>query len=804
MKAVFKREFHSYMTNITGSIFIAVSVAVMGFFVLFTNLLNMVPQVEYGLMGSVIAFIITIPFLCMRAYSPEKKNGNLKFLIASGVSPCKLVIGKYLAMIAMLAVPAVITAAVPIILSAFGGVVFEQSYASIFAYFMLGASLIAICTFIGSQSKNYIVSLIISIIALLTLYTAPTLAKYLPTSPAVSLAAILALNILIAVLVWATSRSIILSSTLLLLSEAVTLIFYFTSKAGFTSLFYRIMISVSPFERFKTFTQGIFNLSDLIYLLSISALFVFFTYCSVAKIKRGDAKITKSDSDTARLRHRSAIKKSAITASASIAVLIAINSAIAFIPAGLISFDASGLDMYTLSEKSKAFLKSVDDDVTLYLLSEDGIADTPTEAILREYEAVNPHIDYKKVNISANPGFLTKYAGIAYDKTDDDGNRVLNNNSVIIESAKRYTVIDSSRFYHYRVGTESYSEAEFLAFCNQLAAYGYNLSGIEYKTYFDIDKVITSGIEYVALDAVSTVFTLTGHGEKPVTSEFYSNLRYAGIPYEDITLSEHDAVPEHCSALIIVAPETDLSAQDAGKITEYIKRGGNLLLITSPENAEMENLLGVTKEFGLTAKPGTIHDTHVDYYQNNGEQYDLIPNANTGHDIVGYIKSAYGAEYKPRFPNSHAIIKNGTTPKNAAITEMLATSDKAVRVSEDEVISSGYEQYFTGYSVKLSASDGNAAAQLIWYSSYDAFTDDYLISRPINNVYFLTSLSYIGGADRMTSSLSIDSRDISGSFLEITKPALIIWGSVFAVIIPLIILGTGITVYTARKKRKLS
>lgn len=804
MTSVFKREFHSHMTDILGSIFIAVSVAVMGFFVLFTNLLNMVPQVEYGLMGSVMAYIVTVPFLCMRSYSPEKKNGNLKFLLTTGISPLKLVVGKYLAMLAVLAVPTVITAIVPVILSAFGGVIFSQSYASILAYFVLGMSLIAICTFISAQNRHFIASLIISIIVLLAIYTAPTLSKYLPASPAVSLAAILVLNLVIAVLLWAVSKNMILSGALLVLSEAVTVIFYLTSKAGFTSLFCRIMISISPFERFKTFSQGIFDLSDLIYLLSVSALFVFFTYCSVAKIRHGDAKITKDDSATAKLRRNKLIKKSAFVTSCSIAVLIAVNAVVALIPAGLMTFDASGLQMYTISEKSKELAKAVDEDVTVYLLSEDGITDTPTEVILQEYDAVSPHINYKKVNISSDPEFLIKYAGIAYNGADDDGNRVLNNNSVIIESAKRYTVIDSSRFYHYRVGTESYSEAEFLTFCNQLASYGYSLSDIQYKTYFDTDKVIASGIEYVTLDAVNTVFTLTGHGEKPIVSEFYNNLRYAGVLYEDIVLDEHDAIPSHCAALIIIAPENDLSKQDADKIIEYIKGGGSLLLITSPENAEMENLLGVTKACGLTAEPGTIHDTHIDYYQNNGEQYDLILNANTGHDIVGYIKSVYGAEYKPRFPNSHAIIRYGTVSANTTVTEMFATSDQAERVSGDDVISNGYGQYFTGYSVKMPTADGKDTAYLIWYSSYDAFTDDYLIARPINHIYLLTSLSYIGGADQQTTSLNIDSRDISGSFLEITKPASTIWGSVLVGIIPLMILGTGITVYVVRRTRKLS
>ncbi len=803
MGIVFKREFRSHMTDILGAIFISVSIAVMGFFLLFTNLLNSVPQVEYGLLGSVIAFIITIPFLCMSSFKSKKGDGRLKLMMSLPIKIRDVIIGKYLALVCMLAIPTAVLAVFPLILSMFGGIIlFSQSYASILAYFLLGASLIAICMFLNIQIKHSPGSLSSGILLFLVLYTTPTLIGFLPKTAIVYLVCLLAFEFIIALLILIKTKKPLMGGIALTVMALPTLIYFFLQRVDFPSMFLRLWSFISPFERFRVFLQGIFKLSDIVYFLSIISLFLLLTYISAEKVRFGDVKITKKDPLPVRQRHFGVIKRSLVRNTLCILLVIVLNIGTLFIPAGFVTADASGLEAYSMSVKSEAFTDKIDEDVTIYLLCEDGIPDAPTETLLQKYNARNSHIKYKKVNVTATPEFLVEYAGIAYNKTNDSGIPPLNNNSIIVTSAKRYLIVDSATFYHYRVGNQSYSESEFMSYCEQLASNGYAISALEYSTFFDLDRIVSSSLEYVTLDAVNTVFTLTGHGEKPISEHFYDNLKYASIENDSIELNDIDKIPENCAALVICSPETDLEKREADMIIKYLESGGDVVLITSPENTGMTNLMSIAQKCGLVATHGTIKEKDAAFFPEGGDPMHLLLQTNPGHQVVSFIKSQYSSDDKstPLFPNAHAIEQFGTIPENAKITDMFASSEKSVLTLNDAEATTA-QAYCTASSYQNRLESGETA-NLTWFSSYDAFTQKYVDENPVNMVYLLTTISYIGAADTFETSLKIDSRNISGSFLEIEKHVPIIWGGLFLVIIPLTVLGAGIAVYVARRTRK--
>lgn len=785
MDAIFKRELRSHLTSIFGWIFIAVSIGIIGFSVISTNLVSAVPQVEYGLNVPIMAMILTIPFLCMRMFAPENRSGNIKFLLSLPIKAHSIVLGKYLAALTVFAIPTIVLAAIPLALSVYGKVLFAQSYASILSYFLIGAAMIAICMFIGVNSCRSWVTLAVGVLVSTVLYTGPVLTAYIPTAPTASLIAILSLALVIGLLIWLLSGRLIFGAAAWGISAIPTTIAYLVDPTIFNSLFRRIFLFISPFERISRFMLGIFDLGDVIYLLSIAALFLFLT-CVAVEGKRGGTK-------------RASIRSIA-PAVASLAVIISINLAACAIPAAFITADASGLGIYSLSDASHKFASEADEDVTVYLLSEQGIPDAQIEQILLEYEAASPHIDYKLVNITANPDFVLEYIGVSYYQVNGDGIRPLSNHSIIIESAKRHTVINSSTYYRYKVGSYYYSESEFLLLCQQAASEGYDIAQMGYETFFDLDRIVVSGIEFVTLDNAGTVFTLTGHGEQAIDDSFYSSIRYQGIPYDELDLDSASSVPDFCSALIISAPTTDLSSDDADKIIEYIGRGGDVIMITSPENTNMPNLLRVAEAFGLSAQSGIISDSDKEHHT-DGNSTHLILDANADHPVSHYVSTSYqsqGGDVNARFPNAHPIVKTGSSDDGLVIKEIFTTSQKA------SLSSGGERKYVTGYSAqRVIDNDTENTANLFWYSSYEAFSKEYVKENPINTVYLLVSLSYVGGTQDFETSLDVDARSISGSFLNIPQSIPTVWGIAFGSI-TLIILCSGIALIISRRIGKRS
>lgn len=785
MGAIFKREFRAHVTNVWGWIFIAVSIGVIGFSAIITNLINAVPQIEYGISLSIMVMILTIPFLCMSVFAPENKNGNTKFLLSLPIKTHNIVLGKYFATLTLFAIPTLILAIIPLLLSIYGNVLFSQSYASILAYFLIGAVMIAICMFIGAHSRRSAIALIIGVLVSAVLYAGPVLSAYVPSSAVASLIAIIALEILICVVIWILSGELILGGAVLGVSVVGTVIAYFASPSSFSSLFHRIFLFISPFERISKFSLGIFDIKDVIYLLSVAALFIFLTYISIEKTRN----ISKRASP-----------RSLLSAVVSLILVVVINLGVIAIPGAIISFDASGLGIYSLFDDSKNFASKIDEDVTIYLLSEQGVPDSQIEQVILEYQATNPHIDYKLINVSSDPDFISKYIGVSYFHVNEDGIRPLSNHSIIIQSSRRHTVINSSTYHSYKVGKYYYSEDEFIALCQQAVSNGYDMSAIEYSTFFNLDKMIVSGLEYVTLDNVSTVFTLTGHGEQAIDDTFYTNIKNSkNGSVDELLLDNFDSVPAHCSALIISSPQTDISSSDADKIIEYIDRGGDIILITSPQNTQMPNLLRVAEAFGLTAQSGIINDTDKDHHMNDDNAY-LVLDTVSEHPVAYHVRTNYSTssnDIYPRFPNAHPIIKTDKTDKNLLISEMLITSESATVEGQTQA-----KKQVVGYSVEKNIDpETKNIANLFWYSSYDAFSKDCVEDHPINIVYLLVSLSYVGGAQDYETSLDVQSRSISGAFLKVPQSIPVVWGITFG-LIALILLGSGIALFISRKFRK--
>ena len=63
------------------------------------NLNDMVIAQSFGTFATLMAFVI--PLLCMRAFAEERATGSIELLLTSPVSGWEVVIGKYLAVLAM-------------------------------------------------------------------------------------------------------------------------------------------------------------------------------------------------------------------------------------------------------------------------------------------------------------------------------------------------------------------------------------------------------------------------------------------------------------------------------------------------------------------------------------------------------------------------------------------------------------------------------------------------------------------------------------------------------------------------------
>lgn len=122
MAAIYKKEFRSYFTSMMGYVFVAFVLLVVGIYFSALNLGLSYPLIGYTLSSVIFLFLIFVPILTMRSLSEEQRNKTDQLLYTSPISVGSIVMGKYLALVSVFAIPVAIICCLPIVLGEYGKV----------------------------------------------------------------------------------------------------------------------------------------------------------------------------------------------------------------------------------------------------------------------------------------------------------------------------------------------------------------------------------------------------------------------------------------------------------------------------------------------------------------------------------------------------------------------------------------------------------------------------------------------------------------------------------------------------------
>ena len=283
MIAVFKHELSNYFHSMTAYIFGAFLLAFVGIGAMIYNIQQAVANFEYVLSFVSLVFVVIIPVLTMRVIAEERKQKTDQLLYSLPITTTQVVIGKYLALLVIYLIPLCIVAVYPLLFAQYGDVYLLTSYGSIGAFFIMGAALIAVGTFLSSLTENQGFAAGIAIAVLLLNYYSVSLAEHISATAFGSAAALCVLSCLLGLLVrYLTKNEYLAYGTVIVLIAAVV-ITYFVNSAVYEGLLPDIMKKLSLFERFYTFVSGVFDLTAIVYYLSVIAFFLFLSVQSLEK-----------------------------------------------------------------------------------------------------------------------------------------------------------------------------------------------------------------------------------------------------------------------------------------------------------------------------------------------------------------------------------------------------------------------------------------------------------------------------------------------------------------------------------------
>lgn len=458
------------------------------------------------------------------------------------------------------------------------------------------------------------------------------------------------------------------------------------------------------------------------------------------------------------------------------AVSVGANYAIAKVPEKYSVFDMTRKKVYSLTDASKKVLEELDTDVTIYCLAKKSELTYDYEIALvktlDQYSAASDHIKVKYVDTSENPTFASEY-------TDED----LDTGSLIIVSGDRSRTVSVYDLYETEVDYSTYSQ--------QITGY-------------DIEGQITSAIKYLDSESLEKVCVLTGHGEPEMSASFTKALQKLNATTQELNLLEEDSIDADTAAVIIFGPQTDISEDDAEKLSAYVKNGGRIFVALDVyKNRSLKNLNAFLNENGIRTTKGAIAENDPEYYYDT--PYLLLPEVketSATSDVTGKLQvfMPLSVGLKKVKNNDLTFLNLAVTSEKAIAKNSMTDSDSIASAMSDTDVKKSKGDTVGRFSLALIAKNKNDGMVAAFGSVY-TFTDqtDQQVSGR-NTVLFSDVFSYLLPEDSKAS-VSIPVKSTGATTLTINARSVRIIGLTFSVLLPLVLIIYGIAVCIIRRRR---
>ena len=445
---------------------------------------------------------------------------------------------------------------------------------------------------------------------------------------------------------------------------------------------------------------------------------------------------------------------SAVLSVIVIAAVILINMIAGQMPEHLKSIDVSGTDLYEISDTTKEVLAGLNQDITIYVVSDPEQVDDRINTLVGRYKQLSDHIKVEEIDTVLHPSWT------ASNEAQDQSLYIS------CEATGKHVTVPFSDIIQF----------------DQMSYYYY---GQYRETEFDGEGQLTSAIASASSDVVKKIYQMTGHGEETLSESVQEMLEKSGLTLGSVNLLTDEGIPEDADLVICNAPATDFADDEKTMITEYMNQGGHMVLLAGPSEQDRPNVKSIMADYGLVLEDGYVADMSQNYQRN---PYAIFPTMDNSSQIMTGVDS-----------QTAALILQGTAmsqaeelPENVEIETFMSTSGDGVLVTED---SQEEGTWMLGARAEKMLDSGSSVLTVI--------TTPSLISEQITSQF--TNLSNLSIFMNVVTADFEDVTNISipAKSLEVTYNTFQnagVYGMVFIFLIPIVVIVAGLLVWMKRRK----
>jgi ABC-type uncharacterized transport system involved in gliding motility auxiliary subunit len=329
------------------------------------------------------------------------------------------------------------------------------------------------------------------------------------------------------------------------------------------------------------------------------------------------------------------------------------------------------------------------------------------------------------------------------------------------------------------------------------------------------EQKLTNAMLKVTSTEPKTVYFLTRHGERDIaleTEEGFSRIktRLESQNYiiKPLDLIASPAVPDDAATIIIAAPQKDLFDAEITALTDYLNKGGSLLVMLDP-GTEVSKLVAMLKRIGI-AMPGDVvidRDSKV-----LGGDY-LLPVASS------YLKHPITKDLTVLsfYPYARSVVIDEAAAKDAgwSLGYLVNTGTNSWAEMDLSALRAGKAEFNKGVDIagpvavavegtkEIAAGSETTEqpkeARIVVFGSSSFVANSYYLmaeSNAANVDIFLNSANWLAGNENL---ISIHTKERTATPLFLTGYQGLLIFLVCVVLVPLAVLGVGIFIYFRRK-----
>jgi ABC-type uncharacterized transport system involved in gliding motility, auxiliary component len=338
------------------------------------------------------------------------------------------------------------------------------------------------------------------------------------------------------------------------------------------------------------------------------------------------------------------------------------------------------------------------------------------------------------------------------------------------------------------------------------------------------EQEITNALQHLARSGERWVIFLEGHGERSPFGQanhdlgnFVRELTHKGLKVEAVNLAKNPSLPDNTSVLIIASPQVDLLPGEVKIVADYVEQGGNLLWLEDP--GELHGLDALAERLTLKFAPGVVVDATTQLFGIEDPAFALVADYKA-HPVTMDLQAVtlfpraaaldwgspdgWQAEallttlprsWSETGPISGEIQRDPDSGERAGPLNIAVSLTRARAAARDAP--AGSQSPASDSSIETQASKPRQGEQRIIVTGDGDFLANTYLGNGGNLDLGINMIEWLSHDDNLISIRAKSAPDLN---LNLSPVAAVCIGFGFLLVLPLTLLGAGLTLWLRRRR----